>query len=121
MKKHLSIIPALALLATPATADALKSAALTAQKCSLDFIRASVFHGDFDPSIDIAAASLEYCTAAWQEVAVLEFPELAQNEALGLVKRAALEPLTFDVFRTKDHLTGAIHVSPARVSRPRDE
>ncbi len=121
MKKHLSIISALALLATPAMGDPLNRAALAAQKCSRDFITASVLHGDFDASIDIASDSLDYCTAAWQEVAVLEFPQLPENEALGLVKRTALVPLTFDVFRTKDHLTGVIHTSPARLGRPRDE
>ena len=104
MKKHLLVIAAVALLATPAMGDALKRAALTAQKCSHAFIKASVFRGDYDPSMDIAAASIEYCTAAWREVAVLEYPQLTQNEALALVTQTALETLAFDVFKTKNHL-----------------
>jgi hypothetical protein len=104
VKKHLSVITVIALVATPAMGDALERAALTAQKCSQAYIKSSITHGDYDASIDIAAAAIDYCTAAWQEVAVLEFPHLAQNEALALVKQTALEPLKFDVFRVKDQL-----------------
>jgi hypothetical protein len=104
VKRHLSVITVIALVATPAMGDALTRAALTAQKCSHQFIISSVSQGDYRASLDIADASLEYCTAAWQEVAVLEFPGLAQGDALGRVKQIAREPLKFDVFTAKDHL-----------------
>jgi hypothetical protein len=100
MKKRLSLITALALLATTTIAmgDALKRAALAAQRCSHDFIISNVSHGDVDASLDVAAASLDYCEAEWREVAIIEFPELSEYFALGRVKKAALSPLTYDVF-----------------------
>ncbi len=104
MKRHLCVIAAFALLATPAMAGALKRAASAAQKCSHSFIKYSVSHGNYDPSIEIAAASLQYCEAPWQKVALLIYPELTPDDALALVKQTALEPLTFDVFTAKDHL-----------------
>jgi hypothetical protein len=100
MKKRLSLITVLALLATTTIAmgDELKRAALTAQRCSHDFIVSNISHGDVDASLDLAAASLDYCEAEWREVAMIEFPELSEYFALVRVKKAALSPLTFDVF-----------------------
>jgi hypothetical protein len=104
MKKHLSLITVLALLATTTIAmgDALKRAALTAQRCSHDFIISNVSHGDVDASLDVAAASLDYCEAEWREVAIIEFPELSDYFALVRVKKAAINPLAYDVFYARN-------------------
>jgi hypothetical protein len=105
MKKHISLIISLTLLATTtiATGDILKIAALTARKCSHDFIVSNVSHGDVDASLDVAAAALDYCEAEWREFAMIEFPELSEYFALVMVKKAALNFLAYDVFyvRTK--------------------
>jgi hypothetical protein len=104
MKNRLSVITLLALLATTAIAmgDELKRAALTAQKCSHHFIISSVSHGDVDASLDVAAAALDYCRAEWEEVAVLEFPELSDYSALVRVNKIVLNPLAYDVFTARN-------------------
>lgn len=100
MKKHLSLIAVLTLLATTTIAmgDELKRAASAAQNCSRDFIISNISHGDVDTSLDVAAASLDYCAAEWREVAIIEFPDLSEYFALARVKKAALNPLAYDVF-----------------------
>jgi hypothetical protein len=100
MKKHLSLITVLVLfsMTTIATGDILRRAALNARKCSIEFIISNVSHGDVDASLDLAAASLDYCEAEWREVAIIEFPDLSEYFALARVKKAALNPLAYDVF-----------------------
>jgi len=104
MKKHLSLIAAFAILGitTIARGDELRIAALAAQRCSHDFIISNVSHGDVDASLDVAAAALDYCAAEWREVAIIEFPELSEYFALVRVKKAALTPLTYDVFYARN-------------------
>ena len=92
MKKYLSLITVLVLfsMTTIATGHILRRVSLNASKCSIEFIISNVSYGDVDASLDLAAASLDYCEAEWREVAIIEFPDLSEYFALGRVRRPLL-------------------------------